>query len=54
MKQGCNPTRKQKALIKQKSLNPANWLVVKNLPNQLHIAHRDTGNEKVIRLGVNG
>lgn len=50
MKQGRNPTRKQKALIKQRGLNPENWLVIKNLSAALHIAHRVTGNERVISL----
>lgn len=47
MKNGKNPTVAQKKIIasyKHKStyLNPANWLIVKNLPDVLVIKHRDT------------
>lgn len=46
MKHGIKPTVAQKKLIaghKHKStyLNPANWLVIKNLPDKLVIRHRE-------------
>lgn len=48
MKNGKKPTKKQKEAIKTAKLNPDNWLVVKNLPNELHIVHRTSGKQRVI------
>jgi hypothetical protein len=48
MKNGKRPTLNQKKLIKAAGLNPADWLVVKNLSDRLHVVHRDTGNERSI------
>jgi hypothetical protein len=48
MKNGKRPTRKQKEAIKNARLNPDNWLVVKSLPDELHIVHRETGRQRVI------
>lgn len=50
MKNGKRPTRAQKMLIKEAGLNPNNWLVVKNLHDQMHIVHRETNSERVIRV----
>lgn len=50
MKQGKSPTRKQKEMLKQKGLNPLNWLIVKNPPGELHIIHRHTGNPRVLKV----
>jgi len=49
VKQGKNPTRKQKALMARAKLNPDNWLVVKNLPDSLHLEHRITGRARVLK-----
>lgn len=46
MKHAKKPTRKQKILIRACRLNPDNWLIVKDLPSELHIIHRHTGNYK--------
>jgi hypothetical protein len=48
MKHGRKPTLLQKTLIKEAGLNPANWLVVKNLSDQLHIVHRNTNSTRSI------
>jgi hypothetical protein len=48
MKNGKKPTRRQKEAIRYVQLNPDNWLVVKSLPNELHIMHRETGSIRVI------
>ncbi|WP_438800611.1 DUF6906 family protein [Acinetobacter baumannii] len=48
MKSGKRPTRKQKLAIQAARLNPANWLVTKNLPDTLHLVHRETGRERII------
>lgn len=48
MKAGKRPTLRQKIAIKWAGLNPNNWLVFKNLPDELHIVHRQTGRTKVI------
>lgn len=40
---GKNPTRVQKMLMKERRLNPCNWLVLKNLTSELVIKNRITG-----------
>ena len=50
MRQGKNPTRRQKEIIKGKNLNLANWLVVEQTKEQLTIMHRHTGKLRVINL----
>lgn len=46
MKQGKNPTRNQKKIIAScKRYNPNNWLVVKDLPTELHIINKYARNE---------
>ena len=40
MKHGKKPTVRQSQLIKSMRLNPANWLVVKDTPEELVIVHR--------------
>jgi len=48
MRSGKKPTRKQKQAIKSAGLNYKNWLVVRNLHDELHIAHRETGTIRII------
>jgi membrane-bound lytic murein transglycosylase MltF len=48
MKHGRKPTLNQKKIIKSAGLNPDNWLIVKNLSNELHIAHRNTKSKRVV------
>lgn len=48
MKAGKRPTRRQKDAIQWAGLNPNNWLVFKNLPDEIHIVHRQTGTKRVI------
>ncbi|MGG4462621.1 hypothetical protein ABEO79_00180 [Micromonospora provocatoris] len=43
MKKGKRPTLKQIVLLKSSNLDHEEWLVVKNLPEELHIVHRKTG-----------
>lgn len=47
---GRRPTNKQKALLRLRNLDPAKWLVVRNLLHQgeLHIVNRSSGKERVI------
>lgn len=52
MKNGKRPTRKQKNFISSVRLNPANWLVTKNLPGCLHLAHKFSGKKRVLVLKV--
>ena len=40
MKHGTRPTVAQKKLLKEKRLDPDNWLVVKNQPDRMEIVHR--------------
>jgi hypothetical protein len=48
VKHGRKPTLNQKKLIKGAGLNPEDWLIVKNLSNELHIAHRNTKSKRTI------
>ena len=32
-------------------LNPNNWLVTKKLHDKLHIVHRYSGNERILKIG---
>lgn len=43
MKNGKNPTKQQKIILKDAGLNPNEWLVIKNLPGALHLIHRIDG-----------
>lgn len=40
MKHGKTPTREQRKLITSKGLDPAVWLVTKNLPDKIELVHR--------------
>ncbi|MGN4667974.1 DUF6906 family protein [Bacillus cereus group sp. MYBK234-1] len=48
MKQGKNPTKREKMLIKSHDLNPDNWLIYKKIAKELHLVHRDTKATQVI------
>lgn len=53
MKQGKKPTREQSKLISnyqygKGSLNPANWLVNKNLSDKLIIVNRKSGKKLTV------
>ncbi|WP_201259341.1 hypothetical protein [Paenibacillus sp. LC231] len=48
MKNGKNPTLKQKKLIEDAGLDPRDWLVTKVKPWFLHLVNRDDGSIKVI------
>lgn len=49
MKHGLRPTREQKRIIAKAGLVVDNWLAVKNLPGELHVVHRHSGEERVIK-----
>ena len=49
MKGGKVLTKKQKIFIKEKGLNPDNWLVCKNTSSELVLEHRHTGKYRVIK-----
>ncbi|MFH5187137.1 DUF6906 family protein [Paenibacillus sp. TAB 01] len=42
MKQGKNPTLKQKKAIKAAGLNVNNWLIERDTPAELVLIHRNT------------
>ncbi|MBC2148112.1 DUF6906 family protein [Listeria booriae] len=48
MKNGKRPTKRESQLIEVHKLNPRNWLIFKNLHDELHLVHRDTGTRRVI------
>ncbi|WP_176547064.1 DUF6906 family protein [Bacillus wiedmannii] len=48
MKNGKNPTKKEKVHIKSYNLNPDNWLIFKKVSNELHLVHRYVNKTKVI------
>jgi hypothetical protein len=43
MKNGKNPTVRQKKLIAQQQLNYEDWLVVKDTSTEMVVVRRDTG-----------
>lgn len=43
MKHGRKPTIKQKKLMQYYNLNSADWLVVKDTPDEMVIVHRYSG-----------
>ncbi len=49
MKHGKNPTRRQREYIASLWLNPDNWLVCKDTPDELILEHKYSGNNKMIR-----
>ncbi|AFC32160.1 hypothetical protein PM3016_5460 [Paenibacillus mucilaginosus 3016] len=52
MKQGTRPTRRQKIVIAKVKLNPENWLVERETPEELVIMHRNTSTVKRIWKGA--
>lgn len=49
MKQkNASPTREQAAILRNKGLNPALYVVVRELPYSLIVKHRETGEFEVI------
>lgn len=48
MKNGKRPTRAQKLLMQSIRLNPANWLVVKDTPEEMTVVHRISENTRII------
>jgi hypothetical protein len=50
IKNGKNPTRRQKEAIEAAGFNPNNWFVSKFESNQMLLIHRSTGSTKVIAL----
>ncbi|MCY9760553.1 hypothetical protein M5X06_29845 [Paenibacillus alvei] len=51
MKNGKNPTRRQKIAIKAAGLTPENWLVMKVVAGMLHLVHRNTNTQRKIPMG---
>jgi hypothetical protein len=47
-KNGKRPTVRQQDAIRAAGLNPRDWLVSKNLANQLHLVKRDDSISKII------
>ncbi|MDA2567378.1 hypothetical protein PDQ34_26005 [Bacillus cereus] len=48
MKNGKNPTKREKIIIESQGLNPENWLIYKKVANELHLVHRDTKDKRII------
>ena len=48
MKHGKRPTVAQKKILKSMGLNPENWLIVKNEPTRMTVAHRHSGEQRTI------
>lgn len=49
MKHGKRPTVAQKKLISKWRLNPDNWLVTKHTSTEMHIVHRLTNSQRIIK-----
>ena len=50
MKHGRKPTKAQKIILKERRLNPDNWLIVKNTPEEMLVVHRYTSTIRNIRI----
>lgn len=50
MKAGKRPTLQQKKIIAKYRLNADNWLVTKAPPGELHIVHKLSGKERVLKV----
>lgn len=48
MKQLKKPTREQRKLIQQKRLNPENWMIERDTPEQMVLVHKYFDNKKRI------
>lgn len=48
MKQLKKPTRSQKMLLQKRKLNPADWMIERDTPEQLVIIHRRFDSKKKI------
>lgn len=54
MKNGKNPTREQRKLLQKSGLTPADWLVVKDTPEQMVLVHRYSDKTtRIIEKGLN-
>ena len=42
MKHGKSPSLRQKKFLTERRLNPNNWLIVKDTPEEMHIVYRFT------------
>ena len=51
MKQGKNPTVKQRKAIAAARRNPDNWLVAKVFPDRLILVHRHAGHSQESKIG---
>ena len=47
MKQRRRPTRKQKYLIAERGLDPAEWMVFKCPPGEIHLVHRYSYSKRI-------
>ncbi|EMK2594082.1 hypothetical protein V8U20_001005 [Bacillus cereus] len=48
MKNGKKPNKREKILIKSQGLKPDEWLIYKKVANEYYLAHRVTGDTRVI------
>lgn len=48
MKHGKKPTREQRKLIESKRLDPAVWLITKDMPDKMELVHRYSDRTKRI------
>ena len=46
---GKKPTHEQRKLISENGLYPADWLVTKNTPTEMHLVHRYGAATRIIR-----
>ena len=52
MKKLKNPTRSQKQLLQKRKLNPADWMIERDTPEQLVLVHRHFDSvKKIIHKG---
>jgi hypothetical protein len=50
VKNGKRPSRRHKLIMIKAGLNPNNWLITKNLHDQIHLVHKYSDQEQVLPL----
>ncbi len=48
MKAGKKPTRAERELIRNKKLQPANWLIERRPLGEIHLINRISGKKRII------
>ena len=47
--QGKKPTKRQAIFLQEHKLNSQNWLICKDMPAEMVIQHRESGNKRLLK-----